>query len=69
MLGDKLGIPIDSEIEMHYQLKDPSKSIYDIEWKKYTDSLGSATGIIFGGFITGVLLIVELLLIWNLFIH
>lgn len=69
VLGDKLGIPIDSEIEIHYQLKDPSKSIYDIEWKKYTDSLGSATGIIFGGFITGVLLIVESLLIWNLFIH
>ena len=67
-LGAKLGIPIDSEIEINYQLNNPSKSIYDIEWKKYTDSLGSGTGIVFGGFITGVLLIVEILLIVDLFI-
>lgn len=67
-LGDKLGLPINSEIEINYQLNNPSKSIYDIEWKKYTDSLGSSTGIVFGGFITGVLLIVEILLIVNLFI-
>lgn len=65
-LGDKLGIPIDSEIKINYQLNDPSKSIYDIEWKKYTDSLGSVIGIVFGGFITAVLLIVEILLIWSL---
>lgn len=65
-LGDKLGIPIDSEIKINYQLNDPSKSIYDIEWKKYTDSFGSVIGIVFGGFITAVLLIVEILLIWSL---
>lgn len=67
-LGVKLGIPIDSEIEIYYQLNNPSKSVYDIEWKKYTNSLGFVTSIVFG-FITGVLLIVELLLIWNFFIH
>lgn len=67
-LGFKLGIPIDSEIEIYYQLNNPSKSVYDIEWKKYTNSLGFVTSIVFG-FITGVLLIVELLLIWKFFIH
>lgn len=68
-LGDKLGIPINSEIIINYQLNNPSKSIYDIEWKKYTDSLGSVTGIVFGGLITAILLIVEILLILSLFIH
>ena len=68
-LGDKLGIPINSEIIINYQLNNPSKSIYDIEWKKYTDSLGSVIGIVFGGLITVILLIVEILLILSLFIH
>ena len=65
-LGVKLGVPIDSEITIYYQHKNPSRSVYDIEWRKYTNSLGSVTGIIFGGFITAVLLIVEILLIWSL---
>lgn len=67
-LGVKLGIPINSEIEVKYQLKKPSRSVYDVEWMRYTASLGGVMGVVLGGVLTAVLLIVEALLIWGLFV-
>lgn len=63
-LGKKLGLPINSEIEIKYQADNPSKSTYDLDWKKQGESIGCAINLILGGSFTFVLLIVEILLIW-----
>lgn len=64
-LGKKLGLPINSEIEVMYQASNHSKSTYDMEWKKQRESVGSAMNLILGGGFTFVLLIIEALLIWS----
>lgn len=64
-LGEKLGLPINSEIEIKYQVDNPSKSTYDLDWKKQRESMGCAMNLILGGSFTFVLLIVEILLIWS----
>ncbi len=64
-LGLKLGIPINSKIVIKYNKTNPSKSVYDLEWKKHTESIGGTMGLILGGSLTLVLLIIEILLIWN----
>lgn len=64
-LGEKLGLPINSEIEIKYQVDNPSKSTYDLDWKKQRESMGCAMNLILGGSFTFALLIVEILLIWS----